>query len=109
MAVTQTQQRPAVHHTDQGSQYNSAAYQALVRQHDITMSMSDVGKSYDNATMESIWATLKTELTHHRTYDSIASLRRDLFEYIEIFYSRQQLHSGLGYQTPAIIEATWSE
>jgi putative transposase len=108
MAVTQTQQRPVMHHTDQGSQYTSAAYQALVRQHGITMSMSDVGKCYDNAPMESLWATLKTELTHHRTYDSLGVLRRDLFEYIEIFYNRQRLHSSLAYQTPAMLEAAWS-
>ena len=53
------------------------------------MSMSDVGKCYDNASMESLGATLKTELTHHRMYNIIASLWRDLFEYIEIFYNRQ--------------------
>lgn len=58
------------------------------------MSMSDVGNCYDNAPMESFWATLKTELTQHTTYATLQSLRRELFEYVDIFYNRQRLHSA---------------
>ena len=98
MALVHEQPRPGViHHTDQGSQYTATVYQRRVAQAGLTMSMSDVGNCYDNAPMESFWATLKTELTNHRRYESLDALRHDLFRYIEIFYNRQRLHSGLGY------------
>lgn len=109
MALTQTACRPQLHHTDQGSQYTSGDYQALVAQAGITMSMSGVGNCYDNAPMESFWATLKTELTHHTTYANLQALQRDLFEYVEIFYNRQRLHSALDYQSPAMMERAWME
>ena len=94
MALTHTQQLPELQHTDQGSQYTSGDYQTLVAHAGITMSMSDVGNCYDNAPMESFWATLKTELTQHPTYATLQSLRRELFEYVDIFYNRQRLHSA---------------
>lgn len=74
--------------------HTSGDYQTLVAHAGITMSMSDVGNCYDNAPMESFWATLKTELTQHPTYATLQSLRRELFEYVDIFYNRQRLHSA---------------
>ena len=54
--------------------------------------------------MESFFHTLKTELTHHENYRSREEARKSIFEYIEIFYNRQRLHSSLGYKTPAEFE-----
>lgn len=99
--------RPApglLHHSDRGSQYASGDYQALLRAHRITCSMSRKGEVYDNAPMESFFHTLKTELVHHRRYRSRGQARADIFEYIEVFYNRQRRHSYLGYYSPAAFE-----
>ncbi len=71
------------------------------------MSMSRAGCCLDNAPMESFWATLKSELTHHHRYATREDARLDLFWYIEVFYNRQRLHSTLGYQSPAAYLAQW--
>ena len=60
---------------------------------------------YDNAPMESIFATLKTELLHHRNYATRQQAKTDIFEYIEVFYNNQRLHSALGYLTPMAFES----
>ena len=66
----------------------------------IEPSMSAPGCPYDNAAMESFFASLKKELVHHRTYADIDEVKEDLFKYIELFYNRKRLHSSLGYLTP---------
>ena len=97
----------AGHHTDQGAQYTSHAYQALVAGAGVTMSMSRAGCCHDNAPMESFWATLKSELTQHQRYATRADAQLDLFWYIAMFYNRHRLHSSLGYQSPATYLAQW--
>lgn len=87
-------------HSDRGSQYASAAYQHLLQENQITCSMSRKGNCWDNAPMESFFATLKKELVHHEDYLTRADARSSLFEYIEVFYNRQRRHSALGYLTP---------
>ncbi len=64
-------------------------------------SMSRRGNCYDNAPVESFWATLKTELVHHRRYQTRAEAARDVAEYIDIFYNRQRRQARLGYVSPA--------
>lgn len=93
-----------LHHSDRGSQYASRDYRALLLDHQALASMSRTGNVYDNAPMESFFATLKTELIHHRTYPSRQQAKADIFEYIEVFYNRQRLHSTLNYQSPADYE-----
>lgn len=88
-------------HSDRGVQYASEHYQRLLGEHGITCSMSRKGNCWDNAPMESFFATLKKELVHHEDYQTHAEARRSLFEYIEIFYNRQRRHSAIGYQTPS--------
>ena len=66
--------------------------------------MSRKGNCYDNAVAESFFSTLKRELIHHETYADHEEARRSLFEYIEVFYNRQRLHSTLGYRSPAQFE-----
>jgi putative transposase len=90
-----------VAHSDRGVQYASDHYQQLLSKHDITCSMSRQGNCWDNAPMESFFATLKKELVHHETYRTHAEARHSLFEYIEVFYNRVRRHSALGYKSPA--------
>ncbi len=105
MALETRQPAPGLlHHSDRGSQYASQDYQALLTKHEMLGSMSRKGNCYDNAPMESFFATLKTELVHHRQYATRAEARSDIFEYIELFYNRSRRHSALDYQTPAAFE-----
>ena len=94
-----------IHHSDRGVQYASDDYQQLLTDYGITVSMSGRGDCYDNAMMESFWATLKTELIHQAHYAARQQARQSIFEYIEVFYNRQRLHSSLGYLSPEMFEA----
>jgi transposase InsO family protein len=93
-----------MHHSDRGSQYASGAFQKLLAEHGITCSMSGKGNCYDNAAMESFFATLKKELVHQEDYETRAAARQSIFQYIEVFYNRERLHSALGYQSPCDFE-----
>ncbi len=93
-----------VHHSDRGSQYASRDYQALLSAYGMRSSMSRKGDCWDNAPMESFFATLKKELIHQRRFRTREEARREIFEYIEVFYNRERLHSSLGYVSPAEYE-----
>lgn len=80
-------------HTDRGSQYASEHYQQLLGKHGIACSMSGVGQCWDNAPMESFFASLKKELVHHEDYPTRAAARASIFEYIEAFYNPKRRHS----------------
>jgi len=111
MAVDQ-RQPPAglVHHSDRGSQYASAVFQARLSAHDMVCSMSRKGDCYDNAVMESFYGKLKTELVSFAgvasrgSFATRAEARQAVFEWIEVLYNRQRLHSTLGYRSPADFE-----
>ena len=77
-----------LHHSDRGVQYASDAYQSLLQKSGIEVSMSGRGDCWDNAMMESFWATLKTELVYHEHYTTRQQARQSIFEYIEVFYNR---------------------
>ena len=94
-----------LHHSDRGVQYASDDYQQLLRRHGVQASMSGRGDCWDNAMMESFWATLKSELVHQEHYATRQQARQSIFEYIEVFYNRQRLHSSLGYVSPESFEA----
>jgi transposase InsO family protein len=87
-------------HSDRGSQYASDYYQALLGKRGILCSMSRKGNCWDNAVMESFYRTLKVELIYLKKYETRMEAKRDIFEYIEIFYNRERLHSFLGYNSP---------
>jgi len=91
-------------HSDRGSQYASEHYQRLLGRHGITCSMSRRADCWDNAPMESFFASLKKELVHDAKFATRAEARAAIFEYIEIFYNRQRRHSSLGYVSPAEYE-----
>lgn len=106
MAIVQ--RRPGkglLHHSDRGVQYTSEPYMHLIRSHDMIPSMSRKGDCWDNAPMESFWSTLKTELTNDEDYMTHEQAKASIFEYIEVFYNRQRLHSSLGYKSPEAFEA----
>jgi len=106
MALGRRQPRPGlVHHTDQGVQYTSPLYRALLAHHGLIPSMSRKGNCYDNAAVESFFSTLKNELIHDRQYQTRDVARAEIFEYLEVFYNRQRLHQSLGYVSPEEFEA----
>lgn len=94
---------PRLHHSDQGSQYTSDEYLHLLEKDQVILSMSAVGRCYDNAMQESFWGTLKTECAD-RPFPSRAAARKAIFEYIEVWYNRQRRHSALGYLSPCAFE-----
>jgi putative transposase len=91
-------------HSDRGSQYASEHYQDLLKRNGIRCSMSRKGDCWDNAPMESFFATLKKELVFFEDYATRDEARQSLFEYIEMFYNRVRRHSALGYKSPAEFE-----
>lgn len=95
-----------LHHSDRGSQYACQDYRQFLTDHQITCSMSRTGNCYDNAVMESFWATYKTEEVYRNDYQTRAQAMAATFNYIEIFYNRQRRHSALGYLSPEAFEAT---
>lgn len=97
-----------LHHSDRGSQYTSGAYQSLLAQIGIQVSMSGKGDCYDNAAMESFFSSLKGEWTDWHTYQTRQEAQLSIFEYIEVFYNRQRRHSTLGYQSPATYEQQYN-
>src|SRR6201987_6210439 len=97
-------------HSDRGSQYSSQAVRKPLSVIGANLSMSAQGNCYDNAKAEAFFSTLKTEcFPPNRLFDSKALARREIFEYIEVYYNNRRLHSALGYQTPRQFEAGDSE
>jgi putative transposase len=91
-------------HSDRGSQYASEHYQALLGKHRIECSMSGVGQCWDNAPVESFFASLKRELVHDESYTTREQAKASIFEYVEAFYNRVRLHSSLGFLSPEQFE-----
>jgi putative transposase len=88
-----------LHHSDRGSQYTADAYLELLEKAHCQLSMSRTGNCYDNAAMESFHATLKGECAF-QPFETKAAAKTAIFEFIEIWYNRQRLHSTLGYCCP---------
>ena len=88
-----------IHHSDRGSQYTDHRYQQLLEDNHIQSSMSAAGNCYDNAMVESFFATLKTECAN-QVFDSINEAKQTIFYYIEAWYNRQRRHSSLGFVNP---------
>ena len=96
-----------LHHSDQGRQYTARAYLDCLRLANSQLSMSRVGNCYDNAVMESFFATLKAECAT-QPFATRAMARATIFEYLEVWYNRQRLHSSLGYCSPIEFENQFS-
>jgi len=93
-----------LHHSDRGWQYTATAYQQRLFQLRIQCSMSRPGNCWDNAVVESFFATLKTELLHGQQYLTRKAAKAEIFEYLETFYNRARRHSTLGYLSPVEFE-----
>lgn len=98
-----------VAHSDRGSQYASELYQRRLSEEGIECSMSRRGNCWDNAAMESFFASLKKELVHDEDYATREQAKASIFEYIEAFYNRVRRHSALGYVAPEKYERTHNQ
>lgn len=106
MALEQRRPGPGLlHHSDRGMQYSSARYLQELDRHAIQPSLSRLGDCWDNAVVESFFRTLKVERVHaQKLYPDRTAAKRDLFDYIEVWYNRQRRHSTIGYLSPAEYE-----
>jgi putative transposase len=91
-------------HSDRGSQYASDMFRAELKLRSCDQSMSRKGNCWDNAVAESFFGTLKTELIHHEKFKTRKEAEEKIFDYVEIFYNRQRIHSTLNYRTPEEFE-----
>ena len=89
-----------VHHSDRGSQYASDEYRALLAKHALIPSMSRTGDCWDNAVVESFFATLKKELVYCNRFATHAHAEASLAAYLDVYYNHKRIHSHLGYRTP---------
>lgn len=104
-AVQRRRPKPGLlHHTDQGSQYACGDYQDALEAQGMRVSMSRRGNCWDNAPMESFFRTLKVELIFGHRFETRSSAREAIFEYLEVYYNQQRMHSSLGYLSPAEYE-----
>lgn len=107
-AITLRQPSPGlIHHSDRGSQYCSADYRRLVRSHGFVASMSGRGNCYDNAMVETVFKTIKSELIWRTAFATRDQASKAIGRYIEGFYNPRRRHSSLGYVSPATFEATF--
>jgi transposase InsO family protein len=102
-------QRPSagsvlITHSDRGCQYASRVYRDELERLGMTASMSRRGNCYDNAYAESFFHTLKVELIHRHKFKTRKEAMAAIFEYIEVWYNRRRLHSGIGYKSPVVYE-----
>ena len=93
-----------VWHTDRGSQYASDSHRAILKEHHVIQSMSRTGNCWDNAVSESFFHTLKTELVHQYQFKTRNEAKQAIFEYIEVFYNRERIHSANDYLSPVEYE-----
>ncbi len=97
-----------VHHSDHGSQYTSLAFGQRLEQAGIVGSMGTIGDALDNAVAESFFASLQVELLDRRYWQTRQQLTTAIFDYVEVFFNRQRLHSTLGYLSPTDFEEAYA-
>ena len=90
------------------AQYTSGEFRDLLEANGMRQSLAAPGQCWDNAVAESFWSTLKEELVYQQSWPTRARARHAIFEFVEVFYNRQRLHSSLGYLSPAEYEARGS-
>lgn len=107
LRMATTARRPPsglIFHSDRGSQYTSREFTALLNASGMQQSLGRPRQCWDNAVAESFFGTLKAELIYRQPWPTRTAARRAVFEFIEVFYNRQRLHSSLGYRSPAEYE-----
>lgn len=109
-AITIRRPEPGlIHHSDRGSQYCSHDYQRLLKAHDMIASMSGRGNCYDNAMVETVFKTIKSELVWRTSFQTRRQAEMAIGRYIDGFYNPMRRHSALGYKSPIVFEATMAE
>jgi len=93
-----------IFHSDRGSQYTSNAFVKALKERQIVQSMSRKGNCWDNAPSEAFFSSMKNELMNGKAFGTRRAAQTAIFEYVEVFYNRQRLHSSLGYRTPVECE-----
>ncbi len=98
----ETRCRPAnvMFHSDQGCQYTSKSYRKLLGRYSITQSMSRRGNCWDNAPMERMFRSLKSEWVPKTGYANFADAKADVSDYVMRYYNEERPHSYNGYLTP---------
>jgi putative transposase len=96
-----------IHHSDRGSQYASAAFQARLKEYGMACSMSRKGNCWDNAPTESWFGSFKNERVHGERFETRDEMKALAFGYIEVFYNQKRLHSTLGYLSPKQYLNNW--
>lgn len=93
-----------LHHSDRGSQYASHDYQDKLREYEMSGSMSRKGNCFDNACIESFHSVLKRELVYLEKFETREQAKKRIFEYIEVWYNRERIHSSTAYMSPVEYE-----
>lgn len=102
MAIRREQPQPGlIVHSDRGSEFANARFHQRAGESQLRLSMSGTGNCYDNAAAESFFATLKLEAIREQIFASRLEARQEVFDFIEVFYNQQRLHSGIDYARPA--------
>lgn len=94
-----------VHHSDHGGQYHSLLLDKTMRNHGMVQSMEAISSPWDNAVTESLMSMIKMECFHRQTFETREEVKLEIFDYIECFYNRLRIHSGIGYMSPVEYEA----
>jgi transposase InsO family protein len=109
LAMAWFRRRPAdglIFHSDQGSQYASADFQALLRRYAMRGSMSRKGNCWDNAVTETLFGSLKVERLHGMRFETRRRAKDEVIDWLG-FYNRKRRHSTRGYMSPMAFEETW--
>ena len=96
-------------HSDRGGQYAGTVFRKIIDDHKMLQSMSRADNPYDNAFMESCFSRFKAEMLQDGIFETIEDARTEIFEYIEMYYNTQRLHSSLNYQSPDTFEKKYQE
>jgi transposase InsO family protein len=94
-----------IHHSDRGSQYCSDEYLRLLKSRGMLVSMSGKGNCYDNAMVETVFKTIKSDLIWRTSFQTRWQAEKAISHYIDDFYNPRRRHSGLGYKSPVTFEA----
>lgn len=94
-----------IHHSDRGVQYACNDYQKMLKKHGMACSMSRKGDPWDNSVAESFFCTLKKELVYRKKFATREQARREIFNFVEVFYNKRRIHSYLGYKSPVEFES----
>lgn len=98
---------PKIHHSDQGVQYAANDYVALLQQHQVQISMAEVGQAWQNGYAERLMRTIKEEEVDLSEYRNFTEAYQHIEQFLEDVYMKKRIHSALGYLTPLEFEQQW--